>query len=95
MTTNDEGQIWLSRKEVATRLGVTVQTVYRWTKEGRLPAFKGPGGQYRHRASDIDSVVHKIDPKIPKERYAEMIEAMLGPAEAEGAFTYAPEDEDW
>jgi excisionase family DNA binding protein len=88
-------QVWLTRKEVAARLGVTVQTVYRWTREGRLPAYKGPGGQYRHKAADIDSVVQKIDPKIPPEQYADMIEAMLGPAEAEGEFTYAPDDEEW
>lgn len=90
--TSDEH--WLTRRDVAERLGVSVQTVYRWQREGRLTAYKGPGGQYRYKASDIDSVVEKIDPKIPKEQYADMIEAMLGPAEAEGVFTYA-EDEDW
>jgi excisionase family DNA binding protein len=91
---SDTEQIWLSRKEVADRLGVSIQTVYRWTREGRLPAYKGPGGQYRHKISDIDSVVERIDPKIPREKYAEMIEQMLGPAEAEGNFDYAP-DEAW
>jgi excisionase family DNA binding protein len=95
--TSDE-QVWLSRAQVATRLGVSTQTVYRWTREGRLPAYKGPGGQYRHKIEDIDSVVEKI-PTIPadisKQEYADMLEAMLGPAEAEGGFTYAPDSKEW
>jgi excisionase family DNA binding protein len=93
-TNEDENQAWLTRAQVATRLGVSTQTVYRWTREGRLPAYRGPGGQYRHKLEDIDAVIEKIPTDIPKEQYADMLEAMLGPAEAEGDFTYAPE-QDW
>ena len=93
-TNKDENQVWLTRAQVATRLGVSTQTVYRWTREGRLPTYRGPGGQYRFLIEDIDAVIEKIPTNIPREQYADMLEAMLGPAEAEGGFTYAP-DKEW
>ena len=87
-------QVWWSRTEVAAHLGVSTQTVYRWTRAGKLTAYRGPGGQYRYKIEDIDAIVERIPAGIPKEQYADMLDAMLGPAEAEGGFTYAP-DKEW
>jgi len=39
-------------REVAELFGVDSQTVRRWAKGGRLPAWRTPGGKFRIRASD-------------------------------------------
>lgn len=36
-----------SIKDVATRLNLSVQTVWRYVQDGRLPAFKFGGSSYR------------------------------------------------
>jgi excisionase family DNA binding protein len=38
--------------EVATLFGVTPDTIAKWTRKGRLPALRTPGGKYRIRARD-------------------------------------------
>jgi excisionase family DNA binding protein len=44
----------LTAREVADRLGVTAETVLRWTRRGELPAFKLPGGAIRFREAELD-----------------------------------------
>ncbi|WIT13943.1 excisionase family DNA-binding protein [Paucibacter sediminis] len=46
-----------STAEVANRLRVSIPTVQRWVDQGRLKAWKTPGG---HRRLDADSVEHFI-----------------------------------
>lgn len=36
--------------EIARRCGVSLPTVKKWIREGRLQAFRTPGGHYRVRA---------------------------------------------
>jgi excisionase family DNA binding protein len=43
----------LSITEVAKHFYVDYQTVWRWVKYGKLPAFKTPGGQWRVREEDV------------------------------------------
>jgi excisionase family DNA binding protein len=44
----------LTSAQVAARFGVTVHTVRRWVKEGRLTvAFRTPGGLYRFYEEDL------------------------------------------
>lgn len=44
----------LTAREVADMLGVSAETVLRWTRKGELPAFRLPGGAVRFRAADLD-----------------------------------------
>jgi excisionase family DNA binding protein len=44
----------LTAREVAARLGVTAETVLRWTRRGELPAFKLPGGAIRFREGELN-----------------------------------------
>ncbi len=44
----------LTAREVADRLGVSTETVLRWTRRGEMPAFKLPGGAIRYRDVDLD-----------------------------------------
>jgi len=38
----------LTAREVAARLGVSSETVLRWTRAGKLPGFRMPGGALRY-----------------------------------------------
>jgi excisionase family DNA binding protein len=44
----------LTAREVADLLGVSSETVLRWTRRGDLPAIKLPGGAIRYREPDIE-----------------------------------------
>lgn len=44
----------LSPGDVATRFGVNVGTVARWSQEGKLPAQVTPGGHRRYRIEDVE-----------------------------------------
>lgn len=47
----------LTARELAEELGVTAETVLRWTRAGELPAVRLPGtarGRLRYRRADVD-----------------------------------------
>jgi excisionase family DNA binding protein len=62
----------LSPQEAAGRLGVSVYTVRRWIKEGKLRAFK-PGKEYRLREPDLEEFLRarEVRPKAPRRSPAE------------------------
>lgn len=47
----------ITASEVADRLGVHVESVRRWTREGKLAAVRLPSGRCRYRAEDLASLV--------------------------------------
>ena len=64
ITANEE---FISPEEVGERLGVSVYTVRRWVKEGKLRAFK-PGKEYRIQESDLEEFLRtrEVRPKAPR-----------------------------
>jgi excisionase family DNA binding protein len=44
----------LTARELAEQLGVSTETILRWTRAGALPGFRLPGGQIRYRPSDVE-----------------------------------------
>jgi len=54
----------LSPEEVGERLGVSVYTVRRWIKEGKVRAFR-PGKEYRVRVADLEEffAAREVHPK--------------------------------
>lgn len=44
----------LTAREVACRLGVSTETVLRWTRSGDLPGFRMPGGALRYDELELD-----------------------------------------
>jgi excisionase family DNA binding protein len=45
----------LTTREVATLLGVSPETVLRWTRRGELPGIQLPGGALRYQRSALDA----------------------------------------
>ena len=45
----------LNARAVAELLDLSVETVFRWVKAGKLPAIRLPGGAIRFRESEIDA----------------------------------------
>ena len=41
--------------QVARIYNVDYQTVWRWVRSGKLPAFKTPGNQWRIKSSELHS----------------------------------------
>ena len=48
---------WLRVADVARLLGVSANTVRRWTDAGRLVAFRSPGGHRRYLAADVHALL--------------------------------------
>ncbi|HET9732698.1 MAG TPA: helix-turn-helix domain-containing protein [Acidimicrobiales bacterium] len=63
---------WLSTKETAERLGVTLRTLYRFIDEGQLPAYK-MGRVIRVREEDVESFLEaaRIQPGSLEHLYPE------------------------
>ncbi len=47
---------WLSTKEAAARLGVTLRSLYKFVDEGELPAYKF-GRVIRLKGADVDAYI--------------------------------------
>jgi len=65
----------LSPQEAGDRLGVSVYTVRRWIKEGKLRAFR-PGKEYRVRVADLEEFfrTREVHPKAPSRTSPEALE---------------------
>lgn len=49
----------LTARHVADLLGVSAETVLRWTRRGELPAIRLPGGAIRYREDDLNGWIEK------------------------------------
>lgn len=47
----------LTAQQVAERLSVHVESVRRWTREGKLAAVPLPSGRKRYRVEDVDRLL--------------------------------------
>lgn len=45
--------------EAARRLGVSVDTLRRWDRDGKLRAFRLPGGQRMYHQADVAAVIEQ------------------------------------
>jgi len=47
---------WLTTEDAAAYLRVTPKTIYRWTKAGKLAAYKFEGASIRIKRSDLEAL---------------------------------------
>ena len=48
---------WLRPGEAAKQLGVSTDTLRRWSTAGRLPFYRADGGQRRYRSADVAALI--------------------------------------
>lgn len=51
------GKEWLRLGEAADALGVSLNTLRRWTDSGRLACYRSPGGHRRYRRSHVEALL--------------------------------------
>ena len=50
---------WMTPRAVRKQLGVSEDTLRRWSNAGKLPSYATPGGQARYRREDIENAYVK------------------------------------
>jgi excisionase family DNA binding protein len=80
----------LTAREVAELLGVSAETILRWTRDGKLPAIRLPSGAWRFREDDLEAwMLERATPR----RGVVTHPAGRRPASIVGAVTH-PDDEE-
>jgi excisionase family DNA binding protein len=62
-TAVDSLPLCVDLKTVTARTGVADRTLRDWVADGRLPAFRLPGGQIRVSVEDVQALFVKVTPK--------------------------------
>ena len=52
-----DGERLLTPVEAARMFGVTVRTLARWAREGKLASVRTPGGQRRYYAQEVKAIL--------------------------------------
>ena len=69
---NDVPFEWLTVGEAAHYLRVSKRTIYRWTRDGKLPAYLiGNHRNRRYRRNDLDKVPRLVDTQMLSSTKAE------------------------
>jgi len=55
---------WLTTEDAAEYLSVTPNTIQRWTKTGKLMAYKFDGASIRIKRSDLESLAKPLHSKV-------------------------------
>ena len=58
---------FLRPADVAAILQVSLKTVTRWAKEGKLASCRTLGGHRRYARADIESLVERLEGRAPPE----------------------------
>lgn len=56
-TSGSESEPWVNTKTACLHLGVSMPTMRRWIKAGRLKPKRTPTGEYRFRRSELDQLL--------------------------------------
>ncbi len=52
------GDDWLRLGEAAAELGVSLNTLRRWSDAGKLTCYRSPGGHRRYRRAHVEALLH-------------------------------------
>lgn len=56
MNNDNKPEVWVSSKEIAVHLGVTIDTIRNWIKKETIPCHK-VGKLWKFRVSEVDAWV--------------------------------------
>jgi excisionase family DNA binding protein len=56
----------LTARQVADQLGLSVETVLRWARQGRIPAVYLSNRAIRFRQDDVDAYVEQVSSRRPR-----------------------------
>ncbi len=59
------GEGWLRLGEAAAELGVSLNTLRRWSDSGKLTCYRSPGGHRRYRRGDVEALLRAEDTAGP------------------------------
>jgi excisionase family DNA binding protein len=59
-TRGGQREALVTEREEAARLGVHVQTLRKWRREGRVPFIRLPGGDVRYEPSTLDAFLARL-----------------------------------
>ncbi|MFT4176846.1 MAG: helix-turn-helix domain-containing protein [Luteolibacter sp.] len=48
---------WINSYEACRHLGISIATLHRWVKKGKLQAKRTPGGVFRFRRSHLNALL--------------------------------------
>ena len=51
------GEGWLRLGDAAAELGVSLNTLRRWSDAGKLTVYRSPGGHRRYRRADVEALL--------------------------------------
>ena len=54
---SSDTEVWVKTVTAAGYLGISVPTIHRWIKAGRIKPRRTPTGAYRFRRSELDTVL--------------------------------------
>lgn len=57
----------VTAKNIAERFGVTIDTVYSWTRQGRIPCIKPSPGTVRYDLIEVERALHRPPRPAQKE----------------------------
>lgn len=56
----------LSIGEASNTLGVSIDTLRRWEKQGKIPTFRSPGGHRYYKTADLKAAMNKKYQRAPQ-----------------------------
>lgn len=53
----DSEEPWINSYDACHHLGISIATLHRWVKSGKLKPKRTPGGVYRFRRSELNALL--------------------------------------
>ena len=83
-----DGEAWLRLSEAADLLGISLNTLRRWSDSGKIACYRSPGGHRRYRRADVETLLRRQSSGRPQESGAGLA-SLSSPADTDARFATA------